>query len=105
MQTQGAPAGDHVEMVMNPGARKTAGENQAPGHPEVNQQQPVIQVHQQVLAAPAHCADRAPRQRARRTPQRPAQGLARGDGQDPPAGNAVCEAQAGDFDFREFRHG
>ncbi|MCY1311173.1 hypothetical protein D9M70_614510 [compost metagenome] len=86
-------------MVVHAGLRQVNVEAQAPRHAQVQQQQPAVQVDQQVLAAAAHFAHAAPDQRLRRHHQRPAQRLADAHGLDARAGNAVGKAAPGDFDF------
>ncbi len=92
-------------MVMRAGRWQLVGKGQAARHAEVDQQQALIEVEQQIFAAPTHLQHLAPLQRRRRYAQGPAQGLAHGGGLDAGAGDAVGKAQPGDFDFGQFRHG
>ena len=92
-------------MVVRAGRRQRGVEAQAARHAQVQQQQAVVQVDQQVLAAPAHRPHRAPDQRGGLDRQRPAQRLADAHGLDAGAGDAVGKTAAGDFDFGEFGHG
>ena len=79
-------------------------EAQAARHAQVQEQEAGVEVDQQVLAAPAHGAHRAPDECARLDRQRPAQGLPEAHRIDAGARDAIDNSAAGDFDFGEFRH-
>lgn len=104
METQAAAVSDQVKMIMRTRhgqmTRDTRRKSQAAGHAKVNQQQPLIQIKQQVFAASAHCENTAPEQGLRVTAQRPAQGLTHSNRIDHSAGYAVGKTETGDFNFR-----
>jgi hypothetical protein len=76
VQAQHPMVGPHVHVVVHARRRQGRRELQPARHAQVQQQQALVQIHQQVLAAPAHAVDQAPRQGLGRHAQRPAQGLA-----------------------------
>ena len=99
MQAQRALAGEQIEMVVRARGRQGWRKVQAARHAQVQQQQALVKVQQQVLAAPAHTAHGAVRQRRHRVAQGPAQRLAQAGLQHPGTRNTGGKAQAGHFDF------
>jgi len=101
MQPQRALRGHQIEMVMRAGRRQAVRgrEAQAARHAQMQQQQAIAQIDQQVLAAAAHAAHRAPGQRLGRQAQRPAQRLAQARVQDACPRDGRCKRAARDFDF------
>ena len=104
IQAQHSQIGAHLEMVMHAGSWQLAREHQAARHAQVQQQQACVEVHQQVLAAPAHPQHLAPRQFSHIAAQWPAQGLAHAHRFDASARNAIGKAESGHFHFWQFGH-
>jgi hypothetical protein len=65
----------------------------------------MVQVQQQILAAPANPEDALAHEGSVWTAQWPPQGFPLPNGKDVRPGYAIGKTQASDFDFRQFRHG
>ena len=105
VQTQHAPRRDQVKVIMSAAIGQLRREGHAARHAQVQEQQPLVQIEQQVLAAAPHALHGASGQLLRRAAQGPAQGLAQVGRDNARAGNAVGKTQARDFDFWQLGHG
>lgn len=105
MQPQRPPVCHKVHVVVHASLGLDRREIQTARHAQVQQQQALIQIEQQVLAPPANRPDLLAAQGLGLNTQWPAQGFAHAQHTDARTGNPVGKAQAGDFDFGQFRHG
>jgi hypothetical protein len=71
----------------------------------MDEQEPAVQIDEQIFAAPPGAQDFASLQGIRRTAERPAQWPAKPDVPDCRSRDLAINAEAGDFYFGEFRHG
>ena len=83
---------------------KAGAKAHAAGHAQVNQQQALAEIEQQVFAPATHGQHMLANKLLRAATQRPAQRFTHGHGLDAGTGNAPGKAQAGDFNFGQFRH-
>ena len=104
VQAQGAQAGHQVKVIMFSGDRQAGAKADAARHAQMYQQQAFAQVQQQVFATAAHAQHMLAVQLLYFAAQGPAQGFAHHGGRDAGACNAAGKAQAGHFDFGQFRH-
>ena len=107
-QAQAGAVHQHqVQMVMGPGRGRRGQDAQAPGHPQVDQQGPALQVQQQVLAPPPQGADGLALQGADHVRgHRVAQArLAYPQAGDAPTLQIGRHTAQGGLDLRQFGHG
>lgn len=105
VQAQGTVVRDQIHVVMRPRCGLMRCKVQTARHAQMQKQQPIVQVHKQILAAPAHSTDGLTDKDPGIGAQRPPQRLAQMQSNDARPGNAVCKALARDFNFRQFGHG
>ena len=77
MQAQSTLRGDQIKVVMHTCRRQHRGKAQTARHAQMHQQNALVELKQQILAAPAHRAHTPARQVIRVAAQRPAQGFAK----------------------------
>ena len=105
VQAQGALVRHQVHVVVRTRCGLMRRKVQTARHAQMQHQQPPIEVHQQILATPAHRTDRLADQALCIGSQRPPQWFAHVQLDNARAGNAVGKAAARDFNFWQFGHG
>jgi len=99
VQTQQAVVGVEIEMIMPPGRCAGGPKRQGARHAQVQQQQALVQVDQQVLAATTNRPHLSPHQHVWLDAKRPAQRLAQAYRQNTCTGDAFGKAQTGNFNL------
>ena len=105
MQAQGAPIGHQIHVIVRTGFRLVQCKVETARHAQMQQQQAMIQVEQQIFAAPPNAMNMLAAQGLHINTQGPAQRFAQPQPLDGSPCNAVGKTSARDFNFGQFRHG